>query len=74
MEQATQTLLQPTTCNAETQNQPWDEQEIIEKLKKEFVVTQGKILQEHRLIWLNHIYSNWEDLEKTCQESCAYKK
>jgi hypothetical protein len=26
VEQATQTLPQPTTCNAETQTQPWDEQ------------------------------------------------
>jgi hypothetical protein len=74
VEQATQTLPHPTTCNTETQTQPWDEQEIIDKWKKEFVVTQGKSLQEHRLIWLNHIYSNREDLEKTCQESRAYKK
>jgi hypothetical protein len=31
-------------------------------------------LQEHRLLWLNHIYSNWEALEKTRKESRAHKK
>ena len=56
VEQATQTLPQPTTCNAETQTQPWDEQEIIEKWKKESAVTQAKSLQEHRQIWINHTY------------------
>jgi hypothetical protein len=44
VEQATQTLSQPTTCNAETQTQPWDEQAIIQKWKKEFSVTQAKSL------------------------------
>jgi hypothetical protein len=39
VEQSTQTLPQPTTCNAKTQTQPWDEQEIIEKWKKESIVT-----------------------------------
>jgi hypothetical protein len=56
VEQATQSLPQPTTCNAETQTQPWDE------------------AGNNRQIWINHIYSNWEALEKKCQESCAYKK
>jgi hypothetical protein len=42
--------------------------------KKESVVTQDKSLQEHILLWLNHIYSNWEALEKTRQESHALKK
>jgi len=51
-----------------------DEQAIMEKWKKEFVVTQDKSLQENRLLWLNHIYSNWEALEKTRQESRAHKK
>jgi hypothetical protein len=50
VEQATQTLPQPTTCNVETQTQPWDEQAIIQKWKKESVVTQAKSLQEHRQI------------------------
>jgi hypothetical protein len=53
VEQATQTLPQPTTCNVETQTQPWDEQAIINKWKKEYVVTQAKSLQEHRQIWIN---------------------
>ena len=74
VEQATQTLPQPTTCNAETQTQPWDEQAIIQKWKKESVVTQAKSLQEHKQIWINHIYSNWEALEKTRQEDRALKK
>jgi hypothetical protein len=74
VEQATQTLPQPTTCNAETQTQPWDEQAIIEKWKKESVVTQAKSLQEHRQIWINHTYSNWEALEQTRQEARALKK
>jgi hypothetical protein len=56
-------------ADAETQTQPWDEQEIMDKWKKEFAVTQDKSLEEHRLLWLNHIYSNWEALEQTCQES-----
>jgi hypothetical protein len=89
VEQATQTLPQSTTCNAETQTQtlpqpitrnvetkthPWDEQAIIEKWKKEFVVTQAKSLQEHKQIWINHTYSNWEALEKTRQEARTFKK
>jgi hypothetical protein len=44
------------------------------KWKKEFAITQNKSLQEHRLLWLNHIYSNWEALEKTHKEYCAHKK
>jgi hypothetical protein len=74
VERATQTLPQPITCDAETQTQPWDEQAIIDKWKTESAVTQDKNLQEHRLLWLNHIYSNWEALEQTCQESHAHKK
>jgi hypothetical protein len=31
-------------------------------------------LQEHRLLWLNQIYSNWQDLEQTRKESLAHKK
>ena len=46
----------------------------MDKWKKESVVTQDKSLQEHKLLWLNHIYSNWEALEKAHQESRAYKK
>jgi hypothetical protein len=44
------------------------------KWKKVSTITQDKSLQEHRLLWLNHIYSNWESLEKTHKESCAHKK
>jgi len=39
VEQATQTLPQPTTCNAETQTQSWDEKAIIQKWKKESTAT-----------------------------------
>ena len=39
VEQSTQTLPHPTTCNAETQTQPWDEQAIIQKWKKEYAAT-----------------------------------
>jgi hypothetical protein len=74
VEQATQTLPQPTTCDAETQTQPWNEQAIMDKWKKESAIIQDKSLQEHRLLWLNHIYSNWEALEQTRQESRAHKK
>ena len=74
VEQATQTLPQPTTCNAETQTQPWDEQAVIQKWKKEYAATQAKSLQEHRQIWINHTYSNWEALEQTRQEARALKK
>jgi hypothetical protein len=63
VEQSTQTLPHPTTCNAETQTQPWDEQVVIQKWKKEYAATQAKSLQEHRQIWINHTYSNWEALE-----------
>jgi hypothetical protein len=38
VEQYTQTLPHPTTCNAETQSQPWDKQSVIHKWKKEYVV------------------------------------
>jgi hypothetical protein len=74
VEQATQTLPLPITCNAETQTQQWDEQTIMDKWKKESAITQDKSLQEHRILWLNHIYSNWETLEQTHQESHAHKK
>jgi hypothetical protein len=74
VEQATQTLPQPTTCDDGTQTQPWNEQEIMDKWKKESAIIHDKSLQEHRLNWLNHIYSNWEALEQTCQESRAHKK
>jgi len=38
-EQSTQTLPYPTTSNAETQTQLWDEQAVIQKWKKEYVET-----------------------------------
>jgi hypothetical protein len=63
VEQFTQTLPHPTTCNAETQTQLWDEQATIQKWKKEYAATQAKSLQVHRQIWINHTYSNWEALE-----------
>jgi hypothetical protein len=44
VEQATQTLPQPTTCDDETQTQPWNEQVIMNKWKKESAITQDKIL------------------------------
>ena len=50
VEQATQTLPQPITCDVETKTQPWDEQAIMEKWKNESVVTQDKSLQEQRLL------------------------
>jgi hypothetical protein len=74
VEQSTQTLPHPTTCNAETQTQPWDEQAVIQKWKKEYAATKAKSLQEHRQIWINHTYSNWEALKKTRQEGRALKK
>jgi hypothetical protein len=74
VEQSTQTLPQATTCNAETQTHPWDEKEIIHKWKKEYAATQAKSLQEHNQIWINHTYSNWEDLEQTRQEARTLKK
>jgi hypothetical protein len=39
VEQATQTLPQPITCDAETQTQPWEEQAIMDKWKKESAAT-----------------------------------
>jgi hypothetical protein len=39
VEQATQTLSQPTTCDAETQTQPWNEKVIMNKWKKESAIT-----------------------------------
>jgi hypothetical protein len=65
MEQSTQTLPHPTTSNAETQSQLWDEQATIQKWKKEYAETQAKSLQVNRQIWINHTYSNWEALEQT---------
>ena len=35
---------------------------------------QDKTLQQHKLVWQNHIYSNWEILEKTLQKSRVHKK
>jgi hypothetical protein len=74
LEQSTQTLPHPTTCNTKRQTQPWDEQAIIQKWKKEHAATQAKSLQEHRQIWINHTYSNWEALEQTHQEARTLKK
>ena len=36
--------------------------------KKEYVVSQERILQEHKLSWKNHVYSNWEVLEQSCAQ------
>ena len=44
VEQSTQTLPHPTTCNAETQTQLWDEKATIQKCKKEYAATQAKSL------------------------------
>ena len=49
-EQSTQTLPHPTTSNAETQTQLWDEHTEIQKWKKEYDETQAKNLQVHKQI------------------------
>lgn len=33
--------------------------------KKEYVMSQERILREHKLSWKNHIYANWEVLEQS---------
>ena len=33
--------------------------------KKEYVMSQENVLQEHKLSWKNHIYANWEVLEQS---------
>jgi hypothetical protein len=73
-EQFTQTLPHPTTSNAETQTQLWDEHAEIQKWKKEYAETQAKNLQVHKQIWINHTYSNWEVLEQIRQEARELKK
>jgi hypothetical protein len=47
-EQSTQTMPNPTTSNAETQTQLWDEHAEIQKWKKEYAETQAKNLQVHK--------------------------
>jgi hypothetical protein len=73
-EQATQTLPNPTTSNAETQTQLWDEQAEIQKWKKEYAETQAKNLQVHKQIWVNQTFSNWEALDQTRQVVRELKK
>jgi hypothetical protein len=73
-EQSTQTLPNPTTSNAETQTQLWDEHAEIQKWKKEYAETQAKHLQVHRQIWINHTFSNWEASEQIRQEARELKK
>jgi hypothetical protein len=68
-EQSTQTLPNPTTSNAETQTQLWDEHAEIQKWKKEYAETQSKHLQVHRQTWINHTFSNWEASEQIRQEA-----
>lgn len=71
---STQTIPQPTTCSTEKQTESWDKHQIMDKWKKEYVILQDKILQEHKLFWKNHIYSNWEALEQVLQHSRTQKK
>jgi hypothetical protein len=73
-EQYTQTLPNPTTSNAETQTQLWDEHAEIQKWKKEYAETQAKNLQVHRQTWINHTFSNWEASEQICQEARDLKE
>jgi hypothetical protein len=73
-EQSTQTLLNPTTSNAETQTQLWDEHTEIQKWKKEYAETQAKNLQVHKQIWINQTFSNWEALDQTRQVVRELKK
>ena len=44
------------------------------KWRKEYAISQGKVLQEHKLLWQNYIYSNLEALEQILQQSSAHKK
>jgi hypothetical protein len=73
-EQSTQTMPNPTTSNAETQTQLWDEHAEIQKWKKEYAETQAKHLQVHRQTWINQTFSNWEALDQTRQEARELKK
>jgi hypothetical protein len=74
-EQYTQTLLGPTTSDAETQTSHlWDEHAEIQKLKKEYAKTQAQHLQVYRQTWRNHTFSNWEALDLTRQEVREVKK
>jgi len=38
-------------------------QELRDTWKKEYDLSQEKTLQEHKSLWLNHVYRNWEVLE-----------
>jgi hypothetical protein len=73
-EQSTQTMPNPTTSNAETQTQLWDEHVEIQKWKKEYAETQAKNLQVHKQIWINQTFSNWEALNQTRQVVCELRK
>jgi hypothetical protein len=73
-EQSTQTLPNPTTSDAETQTQLWDEHAEIQKWKKEYAETQTQHLQVHRQTWMNHTFSNWVALDLTRQEVRELKK
>jgi hypothetical protein len=73
-EKSTQTLPNPTTSNAETQTQLWDEHAKIQKWKKEYAETHAKNLQVHKQIWINQTFSNWEALDQTRQVVRELKK
>jgi hypothetical protein len=73
-EQSTQTLPNPTTSDAETQTQLWDEHAEIQKWKKEYAETQTQHLQVHRQTWMNQTFSNWVALDLTRQEVRELKK
>lgn len=42
--------------------------------KKEYVVSQERILQEHKISWKNHVYENWEVLEQSCAQNKENKQ
>ena len=59
---------QPSTSNARTQTLPWNQLELMNKWKKQYVVDQDKILQQHKLAWQNNMYANWDIWEQTLQQ------
>lgn len=42
--------------------------------KKEYALSQEKALQEHKSLWQNHVYRNWEVLEQFHAQQKENKK
>jgi len=61
-------------CVSTVSTQTSSFQELRDTWKREYDLSQGKAFQQHKSLWLNHVYRNWEVFEQSRAQHKENKK